>query len=165
MVPLRRVYYEKTTYHIISRGNNRRRILESDDDKKRFLGTVTKQKERYRFKLYGFVLMNNHIHMVIEARAIPSISKIMQSILLSYSRTYRGRYNYVGHLWQGRFISKSIEGDQYILDCLEYIHNNPVRALLTKTAQDYFWSSARFYHGLENKVIEEYIEIDRFGHF
>ena len=109
--------------------------------------------------------MDNHIHMVIGTTARHTISKIMQSILLSYSRKYQLLYKYVGHLWQGRFISRVIEGDTYIIECLNYIHDNPVRAQLADTAQSYSWSSARFYHGLDNEVIGNNITIDHYGHF
>jgi REP element-mobilizing transposase RayT len=109
--------------------------------------------------------MDNHIHLVIEASSCYSISRIMQSILLSYSRKYRNRYKYVGHLWQGRFISKPIMGEKYILECLEYIHNNPVRAQLIDSPDHYIWSSARFYEKLDNAQVQEYIDIDDYGHF
>ncbi|HQL41365.1 MAG TPA: transposase, partial [Candidatus Omnitrophota bacterium] len=66
--------------------------------------------------------MDNHIHLVVEATDVQPISRIMQSILLSYSCHYRNKTAYVGHVWQGRFRSSLIEGEQYIIECINYIH-------------------------------------------
>jgi len=66
MGAFKRIYYETAVYHVISRGNNRNYILKNDEDKVSFLLTLAKYKERFRYSLYGFVLMDNHIHMIIE---------------------------------------------------------------------------------------------------
>ena len=158
----KRIYFENAVYHVMSRGNNRQFILKAQDDKLNFLESLSKYKIRYDFKLYAFVLMDNHFHLLLEANSRHNVSKIMQAILLSYSRKYRIIHDYVGHLWQGRFNSKPIVGDVYIRECLEYVHNNPVRAKIVDDPQDYIWSSARFYHGSPNKMLEDAVEIDRY---
>jgi len=158
---IRRIYYEDAVYHVIARGNNRQYVLKDDNDKESFLRSVSKYKERFGFKLFGFVLMDNHFHIVIRANKNHNISRIMQPILLSYSRKYRKNHQYTGHLWEGRFKSKPILGEMYIRECLEYIHENPVRAMLVKRTIDYIWSSARFYERLENNLLDELILIDQ----
>lgn len=122
-----RVYFENATYHISIRGNNKQNILERDTNKRLFLESLRKFKSRFGFKLYAFILMDNHVHLVIEANHYANISKIMQAITLSYSVKFRKRNPYVGYVWQGRFKSNVIDDDKYILECIEYIHNNPVR--------------------------------------
>ncbi len=163
MVRIKRIYYNNAVYHITFRGNNRQAVLREDEDKKSFLATLSKYQERFNFKLYGFVLMDNHAHLVIETNHRYNISKIMQSILLSYSLKFRNKYRYVGHVWQGRFKSNVIEGDIYILQCLEYIHNNPVRAGLVRSAKDYPWSSFYLYNGNKNNIIKDKIVLDCYG--
>ncbi|MEW6008866.1 MAG: transposase [Candidatus Omnitrophota bacterium] len=163
MVRYKRIYYHNAVYHITFRGNNRQPILKENKDKELFLETLSKFKERFQFKLYGFVLMDNHAHLVIETNHLFNISKIMQSILLSYSLQFRRKYNYTGHVWQGRFKSNVIEGERYILQCIEYIHNNPVRANIATTAEDYLWSSFYLYSGNENSIVTDRIGIDRYG--
>ena len=156
-----RLYYATATYHICIRGNNRQAVLGSKEDKEQFLYSLGKFRERFRFRLYGFVLMDNHAHMVIQTNGTADISRIMQGITLSYSQKFRHRYHYTGYVWQGRFKSKVIEGDKYILECLEYVHNSPVRANMVTHPQDYAWSSYHFYNCTPSPVAE-FIEIDRF---
>ncbi len=157
-----RVYYNNAVYHISIRGNNRQMILKEEKDKIEFLKTLNKFKERFKFRLFGFVIMDNHAHLVIESNGLINISKIMQAITLSYSQKFRHKYNYTGYVWQGRFKSNIIETDNYILDCLNYIHNNPLRAKIVNDVRDYVWSSYQFYNGNTN-AIDEFIQIDKFN--
>jgi len=162
MARQQRIYFQNAVYHVTIRGNNRQNILKEDKDKEIFLGCILKFKLRFGFKLYGFVLMDNHVHLVIEANSNINVSKIMHAITLSYSVKFRKKYRYSGYVWQGRFKSNVIDGDGYILECIDYIHNNPVKAGMVFKIEDYFWSSYHFYNGLENKV-GDYIQIDKFG--
>ncbi len=157
-----RLYYDHAVYHISIRGNNRQAILKADEDKNAFLETLSKFKERFGFKLYGLVLMDNHAHLVVESNQITNISKIMQAITLSYSQKFRHKYNYTGYVWQGRFKSNLIEEDSYILQCIEYIHNNPVRAGMVEDPEDYPWSSYNFYN-FNIDPLSKVIRLDRFS--
>ena len=158
---IKRIYYNNAVYHISIRGNNKQVILREDLDKIVFLKTLRKFKNRFKFKLFGFVIMDNHVHLVIETNDSINISKIMQAVALSYSQKFRHKYNYTGYVWQGRFKSNVIESDRYILDCLNYIHNNPVRAEMVKNVKNYTWSSYHFYNG-SAKPINKFIQIDKF---
>jgi len=141
MVRQKRIYYTNAVYHVVFRGNNRQFVLADSEDKEALLKTLSKFKGRFGFKFYGFVLMDNHAHLVLATDHTSNISKIMQAVLLSYSLKFRKKYNYVGHVWQGRFKSSIIDGEGYIKECLEYIHNNPVRANMSMRPNDYRWSS------------------------
>ncbi len=159
----RRIYYEYPVYHITSRGNNRQPILAGQADKETFLESLSRYKLRYAFKIYAFVLMDNHFHLIIETHPLHNISKVMQSILLSYSNKFRRKYQYVGHVWQGRFISRVIRSERQLINNIKYIHDNPVRANMFQDGAEYIWSSAAFYQGISNPNIEGKIYIDRFG--
>ena len=161
MTAQRRVYYRHAIYHIVSRGNNKQKILEGDQNKALFIEILGKYKKRFSFKLYAFVVMDNHIHLVVETTDVQPVSRIMQSILLSYSCHYRNKTAYVGHVRQGRFQSSLIEGEQYIIECIDYIHHNPVRAKMVSLATDYCWSSACFYDNLGNREVSDRLGIDR----
>jgi len=160
MTRLSRVYYNNAIYHISIRGNNKQFILQEDEDKIMFLRSLEKFRRRFDFKLYCFVIMNNHAHLIIKAANAVDISKIMQAITLSYSVKFRKKYNYTGYVWQGRFKSSIIEEDKYILRCIDYIHNNPIRAKIINKIEDYIWSSYRFYQGLGSKI-NNYIGIEK----
>ncbi len=156
-----RTYFNNAVYHITIRGNNKQAVLKEADDKMNFIKSLDKFKKRFKFKLYCFAIMHNHVHLVIETQEHIRISKIMQAIALSYSVKFRKKYGYVGYVWQGRFRSTVIDDEKYILACMEYIHNNPVRAGFSRRPQDYTWSSCRFYEGLKSSI-DKYVEIDRY---
>ncbi|MCX5706223.1 MAG: transposase [Candidatus Omnitrophica bacterium] len=157
-----RIYFCDAVYHISIRGNNRQDVLGSVEDKKIFLESLSKFKLRFGFKLYGLVLMDNHVHLVIRATNGKSISKIMQAIILSFSVKFRKKHNYSGYVWQGRFKSKVIDSDLYIVKCLEYVHNNPIRSGLVNSIKDYPWSSYHFYNNLRNPI-QDYLTLDLFS--
>ncbi len=163
MARQKRIYFNSAVYHIVFRGNNRQMILKEARDKVALLDTIAKYRQRFGFKLHGFVLMDNHVHLVLGADRNNNISKIMQSILLSYSLKFRKKYNYCGHVWQGRFKSKIIDGDAHVRECLEYIHNNPVRANMVDSPKSYFWSSCHFHEGFYNEILADKIELNKYG--
>lgn len=144
---LKRIYFESSWYHITARGNNRYPILGSDVGKSRFISTLRRYQDRRGFIVLGFIVMDNHFHLLLEAGEKKNVSKIMQGILLSYSCWYRTTHGYVGHVWQGRFVSRVIQDERQLKETVRYIHENPVKAGIVKQAEDYPWSSA----GLENR--------------
>ena len=158
---IKRIYYNNAVYHISIRGNNKQMILREDLDKIVFLKTLRKFKNRFKFKLFGFVIMDNHVHLVIETNDSINISKIMQAVALSYSQKFRHKYNYTGYVWQGRFKSNVIDNDRYILECINYIHNNPIRAGVVNSIEEYPWSSYNFYNNNCTEQINSLVHIDR----
>ncbi len=161
MGSIKRFYYRNAVYHVCIRGNNRQFILLEEQDKIIFLRSLERFRARFKFKLYGFVVMDNHVHLIIQTDNLINISKIMHAITLSYSVQFRKKYGYTGYVWQGRFKSNIIEGDHYIVKCIDYIHNNPVRAKIVQRPEDYPWSSYHFYHDLSSDI-KDYLQIDRF---
>ena len=161
MVRQVRVYFNNAGYHVCIRGNNRQGILKDDEDKEMFLRSLSKFKLRFGFKLYALVIMDNHVHLIVQTTHNITISKIMHALTLSFSVQFRKKYHYSGYVWQGRFKSNVIEGDNYILSCIEYIHNNPIRAKIVRQPQDYPWSSYNFYHN-QASLLGKYITFDSF---
>lgn len=139
-----RVREENSTYHIIQRGNERKSIFASDIDKNKFLDILQKMKEKYNFLIYGYCILDNHVHLIINDNG-NDISKLMKSVNISYAFYYNHVYDRCGHLFQDRFRSKLIMKDSYLLQVSKYIHNNPVKAGMVKKAEDYGWSSFNIY--------------------
>lgn len=133
-------------YHVIDRGNNRQNVFHKDADFKAFLKALGDLKERKPFRLYGYCLLNNHFHLLLQPLET-SISRIMQSLLVSHTQRYHKHHRSGGHVWQGRFKSPVIQNDEHLLTVLRYIEANPVRAKLVARADDYAWSSY-LAHGL-----------------
>lgn len=133
-----------STYHIIQRGNNRQVIFKSDHDRFYYLELLRKSKQKYKFLLYAYCLMNNHLHLALYDNGT-DISHIMRSLNGSYASYYNKKYQRSGHLFQDRFKSELVTKDEYILELSRYIHNNPVKAGLVKNPEGYRWSSFRQY--------------------
>ncbi len=139
-----RLEFPGAFYHIIVRGNQRQDIFMEDQDRVEYLKRLEHYKKDRCFFLYAYVLMTNHVHLLIETLDIP-ISKIMQLINLTYTQYFNKKYCKVGHLFQGRYKSFLCDRDEYLLDLVRYIHLNPVRAKLVKEPQEYRWSSHNSY--------------------
>jgi len=127
-------------YHVINRGNNRQPVFGGEGDYAAFLKAVADLKERKPFELFGYCLMGNHIHLLLRPRE-GSVSRIVQSLLVSHTQRYHRFHGTSGHVWQGRFKSPVIQDDDHLLAVLRYIEANPIRAELAKYAGEYRWSS------------------------
>ncbi|MGC8810769.1 MAG: transposase [bacterium] len=145
-------------FHILTRGNNRRDVFRDEMDYQEYLKIVGRYKEKYQFKIYHYVLMKNHVHLVLEPQDEGgSLAEIMKGINLSYVQYYKRKYNYVGHFWQDRFKSILISRDQYLLACGSYVELNPVRAGVVKAPGDYRWSSYGAYaYGKKDSLIDKH---------
>ncbi len=151
-----RIEFPGGLYHIITRGNRREKVFLDDTDYKRYLDLLSHYHKRYNFLLYAYVLMPNHIHLLIEQNETP-ISKIMQGINQSYTQYFNKRYKKVGHLFQGRYKALLCDKDGYLLAIIRYIHLNPVRARIVKMPEDYVWSSHDVYIG---KAKQNFVDND-----
>ncbi|MBU0502878.1 MAG: transposase [Candidatus Omnitrophica bacterium] len=141
MPRIARLTMDNTAYHIITRGNQKQCVFREPADYEKYLYLLQKYKQRFKAKLYCFCLMPNHIHLLMDVPIKTSLNKIMRGLNLSYTRYFNEKYNTVGHLWQDRFKSKIIQKDSYLLQCIEYVENNPVRASLVTQIGRHRWSS------------------------
>ena len=150
-------------YHVMIRCNNRQMLLKKHVTKMLLLESFAKYQQRLNFKLYAFVIMDNHAHWLLQVQGVNGLSVLMQKVLLSFSRKYRQDNSYVGHFWQGRYRSQSVVSDLGMREVLKYVHENPVKAKIVGDARDYFYSSAYKYLGYSNEKIEELIKITKYG--
>ncbi len=146
-----RIEYEGAFYHVITRGNQRQKIFKTHDDCQKYLQILTIYKNRYHCSIYAYVLMGNHVHMLIETHDAP-LSKVFQGINQSYTAYFNRKYRTVGHLFQGRYKAVLCDRDNYLLALLKYIHYNPLRAKMAESLFDYPWSSHQAYTGKSNPL-------------
>ena len=152
-----RIGYDSGLFHVICRGNNKQNLFKDEKDYLRYLSTLQRFKKKYPFNLYAYCLMPNHVHLLVEIKDA-SLSKMMQSINLSFFWWHKKKYDYSGHLWQGRFKSLPIGKEGYLFECSRYIELNPVRASFAADPSHYKWSSYRAYaFGEENKLIDTHL--------
>lgn len=136
-----RVCFDGALYHVTTRGDNREAVFLADDDYQRYLLFLCHYKERFQFTLHAYVLMPNHVHLLLEPAAGTTISRIMQCLTITYTKWFNHQYGRVGHVFQGRFHSRLIQEDRYLLVASRYVHLNPVRAKLVARPAGYAWSS------------------------
>jgi len=153
-----RVAPKEHVYHVLTRGNNRQNVFEDGDDFRRYLEQLVSYKEKYHFKLYHYVMMTNHVHLVIEPlEEGGGLSEIMKGINLVYARHYKRKYSHTGHFWQDRYKSIIISKDRYLLACGSYVELNPVRAKMVEDPKDYTWSSYRAYaYGRRDVLLDKH---------
>lgn len=150
-----RTVYENAIIVITSRSNNKRIIFRKKKDYKYFKKLLAKYKFKYKCKIYHYCLMRNHIHMMVKIAASITLSKIMQGLQLAYFHYYRRRYGYIGRFWQGRFHSKIVKDDKYLITAGLYIERNPVKAGLISEPEDYEWSSyCNYAYGRKDSLID-----------
>ena len=149
-------------YHVMLRGINRQSIFEEDADRYHFMSVLALCKELSGFRLHAFVLMSNHIHMLIEPLDEP-LDIIYKRIGTRYAVWYNRKYQRSGHLFQDRFRSENISTDQYYQTVLRYILQNPVKAGMVKDPGEYRWSSYAAYETGRGTVTDTEYAIDLFG--
>ena len=139
-----RIHFAGALYHVMCRGNQGQRIFKDNQDYQTYLEFLRESQKRFGYKLYAYVLMENHVHHLIEIGKTP-LSKVMQNILFRYTRKWNRRYQMMGHLFQGRYKAILCDKESYLLELIRYIHLNPVRSKKVKDPGQYRWSSHCFY--------------------
>jgi len=137
---------ETGIYHIMLRGSNRQEVFHDDEDCISFLRTLEKCKKKAEIKVYGWCLMGNHIHLLLE-EGNEEISISMKRIGVSFVWYYNMKYETTGHLFQDRFKSENVETEEYLFTVIRYIHQNPVKARIINKVVEWKWSSCFDYYG------------------
>ena len=153
-----RIAPQGEVYHLLTRGNNRQDVFAEEKDYRKYLEILSRYKQRYVFKLYHYVLMTNHVHLVLETvEGGGTLAEIMKGVNLSYAQYYKAKNGHLGHFWQDRYKSILVSKDQYLLACGSYVELNPVRARLCRDPKDYPWSSYHLYaYGKKDRILDEH---------
>ena len=148
-----RVEYPGAFYHVITRGNQRQKIFYDDPDRQKYLSLLCSLKEAYAFRIHAYVLMLNHVHLLLEAGDVP-LSRIMQRLGSSYTQYFNRRHKLAGHLFQGRYKAILCDKESYLLELTRYLHLNPVRVKAVKDPGEYLWSSYGAYLGKDQDWVD-----------
>ena len=136
--------------HVIQRGNNRGACFVSDDDYRQYLYYLRIAAARFSCAIHAYVLMTNHVHLMLTPHERHAVSRLMQHVGRRYVRKFNECHARSGTLWEGRFRSSLVDSERYFLVCQRYIEHNPVRAGMVRLARDYPWSSYR--HHAEGRL-------------
>jgi len=145
------------SYHVTTRTLNGHFRLERPSDKRLILSAMDSYRRRGDFKLYGFVIMSNHVHVIIHPAPGVLLARIVNGIKTWTSRRNSAKPS--GSLWERRYDDNKIKSDKELRSIVKYIHNNPVRAGIVSDPQAYPWSSVHNYLRDGRELIE--IDVDR----
>jgi len=138
-----RMYLPDVPSHIIQRGNNRSACFYTDADYRFYLQCLKDAAGRQQVAVHAYVLMTNHVHLLMTPTATTGISRVMQSVGRRYVQYFNQTWRRTGTLWEDRHKASLVQAEEYLLACYRYIEMNPVRAGMVAHPGDYPWSSYR----------------------
>ena len=144
-------------YHVYFRGAGKQVIFRDDADYHFFLSLFGRHLScaeksspfgiyphlRGTVEILSFCLMTNHVHLLLYQAEADAMSRLMRSILTSYSRYFNKKYKRSGPLFETRYKASMVSSDTYLLHITRYIHMNP------RYWKRYRRSSLRYYTGHE----------------
>ncbi|MBU3179755.1 transposase [Clostridium psychrophilum] len=161
-----RIKSDESIYHIMCKSITEVILFKDAEDKRKYLSLIKKYKVLYNFKLYGYCLMDNHLHLIIDSNGA-DISKVMHGINFSYAMYYNKRHKREGHLFRDRFKSIVVTNDRYLRTLSLYMHNNPTDIVGYKNCpENYAFSSLAIFLGKKRdylKLVDYRFIISFFG--
>ncbi len=127
--------------HVILRGNNRSAIFAAQEDYPFFIECLRIASGQHGCAIHAYVLMTNHVHLLMTPQHENSIGKTLQSLGRRYVQYFNYTHQRTGTLWEGRYKATLIDSERYLLTCYRYIELNPVRARMVQHPREYPWSS------------------------
>ena len=144
-----------TAHHIVQRSLNRIAVFSCSSDFQYYLNTLREWKRRLDVQVYGYCIMTNHIHLILNpGENESSIGNLMKRLAGRQTCYFNFTNNHTGAIWEGRYKSSPIETETYLLACARYVDLNPVRAGIVAHPKDYIWSSYRQKAGLKKPWVD-----------
>jgi putative transposase len=125
----------------MQRGHNREPVFFDDQDYLEYLKILKRVSDVFHCAIHAYVLMTNHVHLLLTPDGESSISRLFQECGRQYVSYINQSYRRRGTLWEGRHKGIIVESTAYLLTCMCYIELNPVRARLVTRPEHYRWSS------------------------
>lgn len=135
--------------HVTQRGHNRAPCFFGPPDQALYLSLLATTAHATGCRIHAYVLMTNHVHLLVTPEDDRGVSVLMQRIGQRYARAVNRKYARSGGMWDGRFRAFDVDTDAYALVCHVYIELNPVRAGIVDRPERYRWSSHSANAGLE----------------
>ena len=146
-------------FHVIVQGINKEFIFEKDQYKDKYFKLLKETKEEHTIDIISYVIMSNHVHLLLHTDEIKELSDFMKKINEDVARYYNYFENRVGYVYRDRFLSEPITNQKYLLHCISYIHNNPVKANMVQKCEDYKYSSYNDYINKTNFINDNIVKM------
>ncbi len=145
--------------HIMIQGVNKEYIFNNKKYIEKYLDIISENIKNYKITIIAYCIMNNHAHFLINVEDIQELAKFMHITNLKYSNMYNKEEQRCGVLFRNRYKSEPIYNIKYLINCIKYIHNNPVKAKMVENCEDYEYSSYKDYINnsgvTKNKVLQD----------
>jgi len=135
------VYIPGIPCHVIQRGNNRDACFFSEEDYRFYLDCLQDACKSNHVDVHAYVLMTNHVHLLMTPDSKEGISRVIQSLGRRYVQYINRTYLRCGTLWESRHKASLVDAEHYLLACYRYIELNPVAAQMVDHPGSYAWSS------------------------
>ena len=164
MSRLPRKAFETNYYHVIVQGIGKEKIFEQGWMKAEYLNDLALYKDIHGIKVLTYVVMDNHCHMLLYAPDAPSLGAYMRRVNTRYAQFYNHMCERVGYVFRDRYKSQAIFDDDYLINCMVYIHNNPVKVGIVQNPADYAHSGMQCYYGrgglVDRDAAAEFFDVD-----
>jgi REP element-mobilizing transposase RayT len=157
-----RIHLAGDVVHVVTRGVNHEAIFVDDGDRRDFLARLERTARRFHWRCLTYCLMGNHYHLVVELDE-PMLSAGVQALNGGHGRLFNRRHGRSGHLFEGRFWSRTVQTDEHFYGLARYVALNPVRAGLCAAAATWPWSA---HSALIGQSAPGLVDVDRMlSHF
>ena len=129
--------------HVIQRGRLRSACFFGEEDCVAYLGWLGRYASRYSCSVHAYVLMGNHVHLLLTPSRAGGAAGLMRSLGERYERYVAEAHHRDSALWEDRYDALPVHVGRYLLSCMRYIELNPVRARVVAWPGQYRWSSFR----------------------
>ena len=164
MSRLPRKAFETNYYHVIVQGIGKEKIFEQGWMKAEYLNDLALYKNIHGIKVLTYVVMDNHCHMLLYAPDAASLGAYMRRVNTRYAQFYNHMCERVGYVFRDRYKSQAIFDDDYLINCMVYIHNNPVKVGIVQNPADYAHSGLQCYYGrvglVDRDAAAEFFDVD-----
>lgn len=154
MPRIKRKNLDSNIFHIMSQGIDKEYIFEKSQDKRKYVKLLNENYHKYNIEIIAYCIMGNHVHLLIKSDKIENMSNFMHQINMKYALYYNKNRNRVGYVFRSRFKSEEINTEKYLINCIHYIHKNPIKAHICNKESEYLYSSYN-YKIKENEMIDK----------
>ena len=150
--------------HIVHWGHNNQPTFFKDADYKFYLECLKDAAQRNHCDVHAYVLMGNHVHLLVTPKMADGVGRMMQMIGRRYVQHVNAAYARSGTLWEGRYRAAVIQPEKYLIACQRHMEWDPVRANLVDNPIDYQWSSCGHYAtGIADEIVHPHPQSDLLG--
>lgn len=156
MPRIARKYMTVSFFHLMTQGINREYIFENNKDKGVYEKLIFLYKDEFDINILSYSIMDNHTHILIKVETVESMSKFMHKVNTQYTTYYNKEYGRTGYVFKNRYKAQMINSLKHLYRCIDYIHDNPLKAGICKNRNQYQYSSfTKLYQGSQTKVMTE----------